>query len=106
MRFEDESRNTEENARYSQRMMRPGKGETWLLVTSASHMPRAVGAFRAQDWDVVAYPVGFVTSSDLLEGWGFDFLGGLAALQTGMREWIGLLAYYANGYTDEVFPAP
>lgn len=106
VRFEDESRNTEENARYSQRMMRPGKGETWLLVTSASHMPRAVGAFRAQDWDVVAYPVGFVTSSDLLEGWGFDFLGGLAALQTGMREWIGLLAYYANGYTDEVFPAP
>lgn len=105
-RFEDRSRNTHENASFSADMMRPAKGEVWLLVTSASHMPRAVGAFRAIGWDVVAFPVGYVTSSDLLVGWGFDFLGGLAALQTGVREWIGLVAYYANGRITELFPAP
>lgn len=106
VRFEDRSRNTEENARYSQQAMRPAKGEKWLLVTSASHMPRAVGAFRAQQWDVIAYPVGYVTSSDLLDSWGFDFLGGLAALQTGLREWIGLMAYYAASHTESLFPGP
>ncbi len=106
VKFEDRSRNTQENVSYSQEMMRPIKGETWLLVTSASHMPRSVGAFRAQGWEVTAYPVGYITSGDPLIGWGFDFLPGLSALQTGLREWIGMLSYYASGYTREVFPAP
>lgn len=105
-RFEDRSRNTEENARFSKEMMRPAKGETWLLVTSASHMPRAVGVFRAAEWEVTPYPVGYVTSGDPLSGFGFDFLGGLMALQTGLREWIGLLGYYAGGNTNEIFPTP
>lgn len=105
-RFEDSSRNTQENAVFSKEMMRPARGETWLLITSASHMPRAVGAFRALEWDVVAYPVGYVTSGDPLVGWGFNFLAGLAALQTGVREWLGMLGYYANGYTSEIFPSP
>lgn len=105
-RFEDRSRNTEENALFSKEIMRPKKGETWLLITSASHMPRAVGVFRAQEWDVTPYPVGYITSSDPFDGFGFDFLGGLAALQTGLREWIGMVGYYVYGYTDELFPAP
>ena len=105
-RFEDRSRNTEENALFSKEIMKPGKGETWLLITSASHMPRAMGVFRAQDWDVTPYPVGYVTSGDPFDGFGFDFLGGLAALQTGVREWIGMVGYYAYGHTNELFPAP
>ncbi|MGE0152953.1 MAG: YdcF family protein [Reyranellaceae bacterium] len=105
-RFEDRSRNTEENALFSKEMMKPKKGETWFLITSASHMPRAIGVFRAQDWDVTPYPVGYITSGDPLDGFGFDFLGGLAALQTGVREWIGMIGYYAYGYTNEIFPAP
>jgi uncharacterized SAM-binding protein YcdF (DUF218 family) len=104
--FEDRSRNTEENVDFSKKIMKPGKGETWLLVTSASHMPRAVGTFRAQDWNVVPYPVGYITSGDTFDGFGFDFLGGLAVLQTGIREWIGMVGYYARGFTNELFPAP
>lgn len=106
VRFEDKSRNTHENVAFSRELMLPKRGETWLLVTSASHMPRAVGVFRAQGWAVTAYPVGYVTSGDPFIGWGFDFLAGLSALQTGLREWIGMLSYYASGYTEEIFPAP
>ena len=47
--FEDRSRNTAENARLSKELMKPGPGENWLLITSAFHMPRAVGSFRQAD---------------------------------------------------------
>jgi uncharacterized SAM-binding protein YcdF (DUF218 family) len=105
-RFEDRSRNTEENALFSKEIMKPSKGETWMLVTSASHMPRAIGVFRAQGWDVTPYPVGYLTSGDPFDGFGFDLLGGLAALHTGIREWVGMVGYYASGHTKELFPAP
>ena len=45
------------------RLVHPAPGEVWLLVTSAFHMPRAVGIFRAQDWPVVAYPVDYQTGA-------------------------------------------
>src|SRR5215216_5073795 len=44
--LEDQSRDTAENARYSKALINPRPGERWLLVTSAAHMPRAIGAFR------------------------------------------------------------
>lgn len=44
--FEDKSRNTAENAEFTRAMLDPKPGERWLLVTSAVHMPRAVGLFE------------------------------------------------------------
>ena len=44
--LEDHSRNTVENARFTQALVKPKPGERWLLVTSAYHMPRSVGVFR------------------------------------------------------------
>ena len=44
--FESQSRNTCENAIYSARLVKPLEQQTWVLVTSAMDMPRAVGAFR------------------------------------------------------------
>jgi uncharacterized SAM-binding protein YcdF (DUF218 family) len=35
----------------------PKPGERWLLVTSAYHMPRAVGLFRKVGFAVEPYPV-------------------------------------------------
>ena len=50
-------RATFENAFFSKDVARPKPGERWIIVTSAVHMPRAVGAFRAVGFDVEAWPV-------------------------------------------------
>ncbi len=60
--FESRSRNTHENAVLTRDLMQPKAGETWVLVTSALHMPRAVGCFRAAGWpNLIPYPVDFKT---------------------------------------------
>ncbi|MEX2501282.1 MAG: YdcF family protein, partial [Trueperaceae bacterium] len=37
--------------------LRPGPNETWILITSAWHMPRAWATFRTAGWTTVPYPV-------------------------------------------------
>jgi uncharacterized SAM-binding protein YcdF (DUF218 family) len=54
--FVRESRNTLEDALNAKAIVHPTPGEVWILVTSAFHMPRSVGLFRAQGWRVVADP--------------------------------------------------
>ena len=59
--LEDKSRNTAENAAFVKALVKPKPGERWLLVTSAQHMPRAVGCFRRVGFPVEAYPVDWHT---------------------------------------------
>lgn len=102
--FEDRSRNTFENAVYSKELARPQEGEAWVLVTSASHMPRSLGVFSAVDWDMIAYPV------DYRSGGFSDPLGDmnlaeeLALFEYGLREWLGLAAYRLRGWTGSFWP--
>ena len=58
---EEQSRNTIENAVFSQLLANPKPGERWMLVTSAYHMPRAMAAFRAAGFPIEAYPVDWRT---------------------------------------------
>jgi len=104
--FESASRNTFENARLSFRQLSPRPGERWLLVTSASHMPRAMGCFRKVGWDVLAYPVDYNTVPEVGFYLNFSLAAGLGALGLAVHEWIGLIAYRALGRTDSLFPAP
>ncbi|MDP6705706.1 MAG: YdcF family protein [Alphaproteobacteria bacterium] len=105
VRFEADSRNTFENARNTFDLMRPQADETWLLITSAVHMPRSVGVFRKAGWPVTPYPVDYLTRprAGFRLGWG---LRGLASLGLAGHEWIGLLAYHLLGRTDALYPAP
>lgn len=64
--FEEASRNTHENAVFTHRLLQPRAGETWIMVTSASHMPRSVGVFRAAGWRVLPWPVNYTTGRDPL----------------------------------------
>nr|WP_205520949.1 YdcF family protein [Propylenella binzhouense] len=105
--IENRSRNTAQNALYSRAIAEPRPGETWLLVTSAYHMPRAVGAFRAAGFPVVAYPVDYRTGgpSDVFRP--FARIGeGLQRTDIAFREWVGLAAYRATGRTDRLLPGP
>ncbi len=105
--FEGDSRNTTENAAFTYDMLKPQKSENWLLITSAFHMPRAMGCFRKVGWNISAYPVDFTTkSSDDIAPVQFNFTRGLAYLSTSFHEVLGLVSYYALGKTDEIFPGP
>jgi uncharacterized SAM-binding protein YcdF (DUF218 family) len=104
---EDRSRNTAENALFSKQVAHPKPGERWLLVTSAYHMPRSMGAFRQAGFEVEAYPVDYrirgpgdmlITFSSVSEGFG--------RTDTAMREWVGLLAYWVSGRSSALFPGP
>ena len=105
--LEGESRNTYENAVFTKRLVSPKQGETWLLVTSAFHMPRSMALFREADFAVLPWPVDYRTSG--AEGIGFFKDNPVDSLQTatlGIREWIGLLAYWLTGKIDRPFPSP
>ena len=105
--LEDRSRNTVENAVFSKAIAQPKSGERWLLVTSAHHLPRAVGVFRKVGFPVEPYPVDWRTRGpkDVLRP--FATLGdGLRRSDTAVREWVGLAVYRLTGRTSELFPAP
>ncbi len=96
--FEDRSRTTYENAKFTKTLLDPRPGERWLLVTSAFHMLRAAGAFRAAGFNVSPWPVDFRTRGyqDLMrfpgspsEGWH--------RIDLAAKEWIGLIAYRVTG---------
>ena len=105
--LENRSRNTRENALFSAAMAQPKPGERWLLVTSAFHMPRAIGCFRAAGFDVVAFPVDYRTRGprDALR-FGSFASEGLLVLDLAVKEWIGLAVYRLAGYTDALLPGP
>jgi uncharacterized SAM-binding protein YcdF (DUF218 family) len=96
--LETGSRNTWENAAFTKKLIEPKPGERWLLVTSAFHMPRAMGVFRAADFDVEPWPVDFRTRGpeDLLR---FPPRPSMAwwRIDLGVKEWVGYAAYYVTG---------
>jgi uncharacterized SAM-binding protein YcdF (DUF218 family) len=99
--FEHKSRNTRENALISKSLVNPRPGETWILVTSAQHMPRAVGIFRQLGWPVIPYPVGYKSDSN----YDVDLVDSLKKFDGAVREWVGLVVYRGMGWTDALFPA-
>lgn len=107
MILENQSRNTFENAEFSKELVTPGPDETWLLVTSAFHMPRSIALFAKAGFPVVAWPVDYRTSGQ--EGIGLFTDNPADSLQNttmAMREWIGLWAYWLSGRIDAPFPGP
>ncbi|AYO83307.1 YdcF family protein [Methylobacterium brachiatum] len=105
--LENRSRNTQENAAFTAALVQPKPGERWLLITSAWHMPRAIGCFREAGFTVDAFPVDYRT-----RGWGdaARFHGfasdGLLQLDLAVKEWIGLVVYRLAGYTPDWLPGP
>jgi uncharacterized SAM-binding protein YcdF (DUF218 family) len=100
--LEDKSRNTDENARFTAAIVHPEPSEPWLIVTSAFHMPRAIGLFRKAGFDAIAYPVAYRTPWT----WDFDPARNLRIFGIAAHEWIGLLTYWLTGRIDELFPGP
>lgn len=109
--LEANARDTYENAIYLKKELAAagafGDGARWLLITSAYHMPRSIGAFRQAGFDVEPWPVDYRTRGPQDLSKPFDKVSeGLRRVDTAMREWVGLLAYRLTGRTDALFPSP
>ena len=104
--YEDQARNTYENGVLSRRLANYRAGQQWILVTSAWHMPRAVGAFRRAGWPVIPYPVDFRTDGTFAVSSRLDLKGGLEAFSLALREWAALAIYRILGRTDQWLPGP
>ena len=104
---ESGSRNTRENAVNTMQLVTPKPGERWLLITSAYHMPRAIGLFRKVGFPVEAYPVDWQTG-----GWGdlatrsLSFLGETKNVDLAAHEWEGLIFDWLSGRTSTLLPGP
>jgi len=105
--FETESRDSCDHPRNVGELVRPAAGEAWVVVTSAMHMPRVMGCFRAAGWpEVIPYPTDYRV---VLGGWGiatFGIADNLALLDAALHEWVGLAYYRLTGRIAEFFPAP
>jgi uncharacterized SAM-binding protein YcdF (DUF218 family) len=108
---EDRSRNTEENAAFTKALVKPKPGERWLLVTSALHMPRAVGVFRQAGFPVEPYPVDWHGDGKPRPWWRWlvplrSPIYGWVGIDSVSKEYVGLLAYWLTGRSSALFPAP
>lgn len=88
------SRNTFENAAMAAYLLRPQRGQRFVLVTSALHMPRSVGSYRAAGFPVTPYGVDVQTMAD-------------ARMRERLwKEVAGLLFYRLTGRSDAFYPSP
>lgn len=102
--LEGASRTTAENARNAAAVS-PDAEAPFVLVTSAFHMPRAVGAFRAEGLDVIAAPTDWqVDDNAPWQAW--SAAERLRLLDLSAKEYLGLLAYYLAGRSSELVPLP
>jgi uncharacterized SAM-binding protein YcdF (DUF218 family) len=105
--LDDNSRNTEENAQFAKELAGDMTGQTWVLVTSAFHMPRSVGLFRMAAFPVIPWPADYLASG--AEGWRVkpdQPPENVAVASIALREWVGLMGYKIAGKIADWFPGP
>lgn len=91
--WEDQSRNTAENARYSYSLVNPRPEDQWVLVTSSFHMGRAIRSFHTANWqNVTPFPVDY-RSGHFRDGIGWDPIGNIDLLNIAFKERIGRVTY-------------
>ncbi|HLT99399.1 MAG TPA: YdcF family protein [Burkholderiaceae bacterium] len=97
---ESESLTTYENAVYTARILKERNIDRILLVTSALHMPRAMGVFRKQQVD--ALPAGSPPQIVVPEDPAFSFwlpsMQVLSASRSVVKEYVGMLVYWLRGW--------
>lgn len=86
---EAESRDTRENALFSARMLKEAGLTRVVVVSHASHLPRAIPLFEAQGLTVIGAPTAFTTEK---VSWTEKLLpsaGALRNMATFLHEWLG-----------------
>lgn len=95
---EPQSRNTVENARETAKIVRARGYKRLVLITSAYHMPRALGCFRAAGLEVDTLPVDYRAPLTIGRS-PLPRADALARSTMALRELAGRLIYRARGYS-------
>ena len=90
--FENQSRNTFENIKYSKDIIANYKG-TWGLITSANHMPRSYYTFKRQGLILEPIIVDYKTGTSPAFWINFDIEKGLVNWKLILHEIVGI-SYY------------
>jgi uncharacterized SAM-binding protein YcdF (DUF218 family) len=107
VRYDTSSRDTCHHPTNTRALVQPQPGETWVVVSSAMHIPRVMACFRAAGWgEVVPYPTDYRVVMGRWSPGSFQVAANLALLDFAAHEWVGLAYYRMAGRTREFFPAP
>jgi len=90
--FENQSRNTFENVKYSKDIINSHKG-TWALITSANHIPRSFFTFKKQGLILEPISVDYRTSVSKIFWINFNISDGLKDWTIILHEMIGIIYY-------------
>lgn len=101
--LESASRNTRENATLSLPLAEARDFSSFVLVTSASHMPRSAAIFRKAGYEadgrtLVLWPVDTQQSDTKFPLNALPNPGALATVHSVIREMLGYAVYWAQGY--------
>jgi uncharacterized SAM-binding protein YcdF (DUF218 family) len=95
--YERASLNTIQNLRFTRRLVNPKPGETWVLVTSAMHMPRAMAIADQLGWKMLPWPSDYETTTGWhMRSWKAPS-DGLQTVDRALHEWVGRLVYAITG---------
>lgn len=94
--LETASRNTRENLVNSKTIARPGKDNVWILASSASQLPRAMGVAARLKWRMIAYPTDYSGSHGGSLGF-FNIPDNFRMADRAFREWFGYAVYRISG---------
>jgi uncharacterized SAM-binding protein YcdF (DUF218 family) len=94
--LETRSQNTYENALLTRALPGLDPQKPWLLLTSAWHMPRALGTFKKAGWNVTPYPVDFRTGG-ITPLSNFNLGEGAERWELLLHEALGIAAYRLSG---------
>ena len=72
------------------------KTGSWLLITSATHMPRSVKIFEKQGIRIIPIPVDYQTANTL-QWREFNITDGAVLWNRLLHEYIGIVAYKLTG---------
>ncbi len=97
---ESRSLTTHENAVYTARLLNERQLHRVLVVTSALHMPRAMGVFRKQQVEAVAAssPPQIVVPDDPAFSFWQPNAHVLSASRSIVKEYVGMLVYWLRGW--------
>jgi uncharacterized SAM-binding protein YcdF (DUF218 family) len=105
---ENQARNTAENVAYTKSVFSNPPGQSWLIVTSAYHLPRALSLFReagaASQTHFYPYATDFITGQRVHFQFTFDLPGNLGKLDTAVKEYAALGMNKLLGRSNRFLP--